>query len=423
MTAAPRRVVVVLGMHRSGTSLAARAVNVLGVELGDDLWGPRADNPTGFWEDREMVAFNKRLLERSGMAWHSLAPGDGAGAPEGLAQEGADLVESRLERHGTWGFKDPRTARTLPFWKGVFRSLGVPASYVLTVRHPVNVARSLARRDGLPELHSHLMWLEHMVWALKGTAGESRCLVDYDELVEQPVAQLSRLARALGIAITPEMEAGIAAFAGEFVAEGLRHNRAPADAPDSSVPAIAARLYGLARDVALDKSSEAVLAEALAGAGRQLAEWQPVCEALDQAEGRLASARETIVQRDYWLGELNARIERLTQEKAEVEQLAREHGKRLQAFASEIGQLKKTVQGLEAKVQGLDAAAHSREELVKGLEITVRSREELVREHGARLQAMNADLTDVTQRLAQREAELSRIKGHWYWRIARLIIR
>jgi septal ring factor EnvC (AmiA/AmiB activator) len=95
------------------------------------------------------------------------------------------------------------------------------------------------------------------------------------------------------------------------------------------------------------------------------------------------------------VGELQARIERLSGEKAQVERLVREHGERLQAFYRDIEQLKETV----------------------------RSREEMVRERGAQLQSMNADLADVTQRLVQREAELSRIKGHWYWRIARLIIR
>ena len=83
-----RRVVAVLGMHRGGTSLAARAVHALGFHFGDNLWGPREDNPTGFWEDRDVVELNEALLERDGLDWQSagLAGDGGAAAPPALAE-------------------------------------------------------------------------------------------------------------------------------------------------------------------------------------------------------------------------------------------------------------------------------------------------------------------------------------------------
>jgi len=399
---APRRgaVVVVLGMHRSGTSLAAKAINVLGVELGNDLWGPREeDNPTGFWEDRDVVALNKRLLERAGMAWNSLVPaqdGTWTAAPfEALKQEGVALVHERLSRYSTWGFKDPRAARVLPFWKDIFRTLGITVTYILTVRNPVNVAGSLQQRDGLPELHSHILWLEHMYWALAGTAGEKRCFVDYDELVEQPVAQLHRLARELGIDITAGITAGIAGFADGFVTDSLRHNRAAPDAGDPRAPEIAARLYSLLRDAALGKRGERALAGELEKIDRQLREWKPVCDALDQTEARLVAAGGAIVERDFWLGELRSQVTRLGEEKSEIEQIVREHGARLQDFYAQIVKL---------------------DEQKGELEVMVRAR-------GAQLVAMNAELTEVSARLAQRDSELSRIRKHWYWRIARLFIR
>jgi hypothetical protein len=368
---AGNRVFVVLGMHRSGTSLVARALSALGVELGDNLWGPRDDNPTGFWEDRDVVALDEQLLERAGVDWNLLVFPEAetwTGATfEDLKERAVELVRERLSRYGAWGFKDPRASRVLPFWKDVFATLGVEAGYLLTVRHPLDVAGSLGRRNELPRLHSHLLWLEHVCRSLTDTAGARRCFVDYDELVEQPAVQARRLAQALDIPVTPAIEEGIAAFAGGFVADGLRHHRTGAGAAHDDVPKPAIRLYALMRDLALGKGGDEALAGAVSEAQRALAGLRPVGEALDHAEGRIASARAGIIERDYWLGELRSQIEQLKAEKAEVEGI--------------------------------------------------------VRDHGARLVAMNAELTEVSQRLGQREAELSRIKRHWYWYIARLIIR
>lgn len=366
------RIVAVLGMHRSGTSLVARAVGTLGVPLGDNLWGPREeDNPTGFWEDRDVVELDKQLLGRAGVDWNSLVlPGAQSwrsASFQDLKERAVALVRERLTRHGSWAFKDPRAARVLPFWTDVLREAGADASYVLTVRHPLNVAASLERRDGMSALHSHLLWIEHLCRALADTAGARRCFVDYDELVEQPAEQLRRLAGSLEIEITAAAAADIDGFAASFVKDGLRHHRAAPGAGDGTVPASAQRLYEALRELAMGRGAGDALASAAREAEATFAGMRPVCEALDHLERRLAGARDDIVERDYWLGELRSQIEKLRTEKAELEGL--------------------------------------------------------VRERGAHLVAMNADLADVTQRLAQREAELSRIKRHWYWHVARLIIR
>jgi hypothetical protein len=382
----PGRVVVVLGMHRSGTSLVARAVGTLGVPLGDNLWGPREeDNPTGFWEDRDVVELDKQLLERAGVAWNSLVLPEArswtAAGFQDLRERALAIVRERLSRHGSWAFKDPRAARVLPFWDDVLRASGADVSYVLTVRHPVNVAASLEHRDGLPPLHSHLLWIEHVCRALADTAGSRRCFVDYDELVERPVEQVRRLAGALGLEITPGLAAEIDGFAASFVEDGLRHHRAAPGAAHAFVPAPALALHEALREVALGRGAEDVVAGAAREAESSLAGMRPVCEALDHAERRLATARDDIVDREYWVGELRRQIDQLREEKGKVEQLARDHGARLQEFYAEIERLRDAYERT-ARELAVDRAA-----------------------------------------LAVDRAELSRIKKHWYWYVARLIIR
>ena len=68
----PRQLVVILGMHRSGTSLVTKSIELLGYTLGDNLMPSGVDNPKGFWEDLDIVQFNDKLLASNQTSWDSL---------------------------------------------------------------------------------------------------------------------------------------------------------------------------------------------------------------------------------------------------------------------------------------------------------------------------------------------------------------
>jgi hypothetical protein len=65
------RAVLILGMHRSGTSAFARSMQALGVYLGTNFLDTKPDNPTGYWEDRNICALNERLLGVFGLEWQT----------------------------------------------------------------------------------------------------------------------------------------------------------------------------------------------------------------------------------------------------------------------------------------------------------------------------------------------------------------
>ena len=60
-------------MHRSGTSALARGLQMLGVYLGNDFLSPQPDNPTGYWEDKNICELNERLLAVFGLRWEDVA--------------------------------------------------------------------------------------------------------------------------------------------------------------------------------------------------------------------------------------------------------------------------------------------------------------------------------------------------------------
>lgn len=221
------RVVVVLGMHRSGTSVVARGLEVLGIRLGDNLYPPAADNPKGFWEDRDFLGINEELLACIGSGSERLGLLDW-NLPESteiasIGDRGEKIIREKCAQYASWGFKDPRTARLLPFWQPIFERVGCDVCYVIAMRNPLSVVQSLFKRNGLGKAKSFYLWLEHLLPAISKTTASKRVVVDYDRLLESPEAQLARIALMLGFAAPESLS--LAAYEKEFLESGLRHAR------------------------------------------------------------------------------------------------------------------------------------------------------------------------------------------------------
>lgn len=222
---AGKKLAVVLGMHRSGTSAVSRGLQVMGVELGDRLMPPNPEvNAKGFWEDIDLNALNIEMLHTINSDWHYLSPIT-QNDVETLQKRGyflraVALLRQKIGNAPVFGFKDPRVAKLLPFWVQVFNHCRLEAFYVLTLRHPLSVARSLQKRDRLDAVKSYVLWLDHVVTSLIGTAGSKRIIVDYDLLMQSAEHELGRVARCFGLAIDM---AALQSYKAEFLDEGLRH--------------------------------------------------------------------------------------------------------------------------------------------------------------------------------------------------------
>jgi hypothetical protein len=136
----------ITGMHRSGTSMVARLLNVCGLDLGPeaDLLPPAFDNPAGFWESAGFVRLSDALLRAWGGSWGR--PPATAGPPPGGLRDRALALVGRFAGRGPWGWKDPRCCLALPFWRGLVPGLRV----LVCVRHAAAAARSLAARGDVP---------------------------------------------------------------------------------------------------------------------------------------------------------------------------------------------------------------------------------------------------------------------------------
>lgn len=140
------KVFVVLGAHRSATSLVAKGLHESGVHMGDDLLGATSSNRCGHYEDLSVIRLNDRILAAAGGAWD--APPSAAGV-EAVADRFADdavgYIDGRSVRE-LWGWKDPRTVLTWPVWRS---HLTGDVHLIHVVRGARQVAESLSRRDGM----------------------------------------------------------------------------------------------------------------------------------------------------------------------------------------------------------------------------------------------------------------------------------
>jgi hypothetical protein len=221
------RAVLVVGMHRSGTSAVARGLQALNVYLGDNFLDAQPENPTGYWEDKSIVELNDRVLTTLGLRWDSVAPitrnDFGRFRIWRLRAKAARYVKRTFGSQPLWGFKDPRTIRLLPFWRRLLRDNHVDDTYVVVIRNPLSVAASLFRRQAMDVATAQRLWLVHMVPYMRDLRDTPMIVVDYDLLMREPRSQLERIARTLSVPSRDETNLSeIDRFTADFLDEKLR---------------------------------------------------------------------------------------------------------------------------------------------------------------------------------------------------------
>lgn len=187
---------IVLGMHRSGTSALTSLLDRMGFYAGPDesLMGPDAHNAKGYWELGEVQAFNEELLAALGGSWTDVLGLDPLRLRERAPfQSRVRSLVGHLNSYGPWVIKDPRLCLLLPFWRALLER----PLCILIHRNPLAVARSLARRDGLPLLVGIALWEHYNRAALAASEGLPRALVGYRGLIDDPAATAARLVRTL----------------------------------------------------------------------------------------------------------------------------------------------------------------------------------------------------------------------------------
>ena len=259
----PRRLLLVLGMHRSGTSALAGLLCQQGFQPPQNLDPGDANNPTGFWEPQMIRAFHNRLLEGAQSNWEDPLLPVLPWQPQNLELALEDLEQALVadfptfDPHAVQLIKDPRQCRLLPLWSALFEQRPFQVAVVLMVRHPEEVAASLLSRDQLPLDRALLLWLSHTLEAERATRQLPRLVLSYAKLLEDPTEVVQRCQQLAGLPITaPSFE-----LLGQWIRPDLNHfRRRPEDLqPNGETKTLlhwANRVYRALLDPAAEQQQE-----------------------------------------------------------------------------------------------------------------------------------------------------------------------
>jgi hypothetical protein len=432
-----RPIVLVLGMHRSGTSLCSHLLSALGVDMADEISGPGnmsapdPSNPRGHWERWEIVEFHNRILglfNRDYLGrFHDFALPVAWWADPRVVRTRHEIVAFLEQRmgEGYFGFKDPRTVRLMPLWHQIINELKLAPKVVLCLRNPAQVARSLHARDGLDPANGEYRWLVHMIDFFRYASNFDFCLVEYEEWFDNPAANIEKLRKFLDLP-WQQSEADLALLSSDIIDPSARH-----DDPgrrEASQPLVRT-LYKLASRAAQDGTRDQIayivsqfvsfqqvqrpLLQAFESVAKTAAKYPEIEQeatalraavgerdaVIDAADARAAGAEGRLAE---------ARIE-IDRQRAQIADLGRESDERAEVERT-VNDLKATLAERETalaeharRADELDAALHTAQAKVAARDAALLHAEHKMRERGAAALATQNEIAGLRAALGQAE--------------------
>ncbi len=220
---------IILGMHRSGTSAFTGSLNCLGVDLGNKLYSGHAEiNAKGYWENSKIVDLHDELLQTLGSRWDDLNPLTEGWESDTKIKNFIYKLNLYIDKEFTnskiWGLKDPRMCRLLPLWQNILNERSIVPHYIFIFRHPLEVARSLRKRNGFLIDRGLFLWLDHNINAEKYSRSSQRSLFSFDQLLDNPRHVFERLEKDLDGALPNSVNTGWACIE-KFIESDLRHHQ------------------------------------------------------------------------------------------------------------------------------------------------------------------------------------------------------
>lgn len=406
-----KQLLVVLGMHRSGTSALTRGLTVLGVELGDTLMPAKEhNNAKGFWEDVDINELNIELMSALDHSWDSLAPLTAAQCNSEAAlaflPRAKDLLQQKIADHAWYGMKDPRVSVLLPFWQRVFGELGLTVHYVIALRSPLSVASSLAKRDAFVPERSHYLWLQYMLASLQGTKDCSRLVVDFDLLMAEPAAQLARIARLLAVEFSPNSPAFVE-YSQQFLDPALRHvSYSQQDTEqDPVLPNAAKALYRLLLELAKSELTfdDARYSASLGRIYNQFTRLVPTLCYLNQVVHQLDQSKITIAESKITVSEHESTIA-----------AHQSHIKHLEQHAEQLGQ---TIASLVAHQEGLGQVVAEQQRVQAEQQQALLNKDMVLAEQQQALEAKDQHVLSLQMQVAEHQMVIMQMQRSASWRL------
>ncbi len=418
-----RTSLLILGMHRSGTSALTRVLSLLGAALPKDIMKPQTDNEAGFWEPVRLVSFHDRVLAEAKSAWNDWRPLDLTLIPSQRRQEieaeTISLIRSEYADEPLIVVKDPRICRFVPSFVRALATDGIATRAILLFRNPLEVAHSLEGRNNLLSAEAGLLWLRHVLDAEVTTRQLPRVILSYEDLLNDWKQTIERITENLQITWPYGIE-DIGKQVEEYLAPEHRHyvNSTEEVLMDPAMRSWIAEAYCALKVLGTNPSSEQAFKEL----DRIRLEFDHATPAIAQYVAQLRSAAEnektslgsTLAERETELSDIRKQVESLEAELAERTMALSKTQHKVQTLEAGLAErgamLSKTEQKAEALETGLaedEAALNETRQIVAILESRLAEREVALSEALHRATILDTEFSTAREQLAQTQADLT----------------
>ncbi len=198
-----RKCILIIGMHRSGTSALSGALSKLDVSLGKEIMSAAPENVKGFFENVKVKRLNDELLKSLNTNWHT--PFANFDQSESNLENSEfipriiDVINEEFGEHKNILIKDPRISILFPYWKIALEQLGFKIEVLFAIRSFDAIAQSLKKRNSFSYGKSVLVSMHYLLSGEKATRGTDRMFVSYDQLIKAPIKVLKSIINKLKI--------------------------------------------------------------------------------------------------------------------------------------------------------------------------------------------------------------------------------
>lgn len=221
-----KKCILVLGMHRSGTSAVTGVLNTLGIELGSDIISPSRNNPRGYFENKKIRDVNEKILATLDSSWE-----DPSQLPDNwwkykkikaYEEKVIRIIQEDFKSKNIFGIKDPRLCILLPLWLEVIKEVNIIPYFIFSIRNPLEIAESLKKRNDFPQKKSILLWFKYTLEAELFSRGFPRVFIEYKKLLESPEETIKKISETLGVEF-PRSYSNVKNVVNKFIDPNLRH--------------------------------------------------------------------------------------------------------------------------------------------------------------------------------------------------------
>ena len=362
--------ILILGMHRSGTSALTGVLNLLDVYLGSDLMEGNSANQKGYFENNHFYQVNEKLLSMIDSSWDDVFFNDEKIKSIEKFDDLKSVIQKEFEFANIFAIKDPRLIYLFPIYKKVLESLQIDIKIILPYRNPVEVANSLNRRDSMSKEKGLLLWAYHFLLAEKHSRGYDRVFISFDELIQNTDSAIEKISQSLNLKLVSKYKKCKKKIEA-FLEPGLKHHNISIDNLSEKIPNIIKNILAL-RENLNDESMEQkfdTLREELFS-NQKLFYNHDIIGLLNQNK----NLQTTLKTKEQELSKSLSRIIELQDEVEEKNQWAFSLNETISELEKSLRETKESVSKLQEDVQNKEEQEQSYLETISELEKSLRER-------------------------------------------------